>query len=91
MTGHFIFSAAQNLEPQLSPSPFTKGANYSCYLVKVAEQSAGNGPVEYLFEGLPYGGGVKGNYELTFIAEAVDPAGGARTQWSSDPEFDTGN
>ena len=39
----------------------------------------------YNFPPIPYAGGARGSYELTFVA--ID----GETQWSEDPEFDTSN
>lgn len=88
LNGYFIFSPAGNAPPtQASPSPFVSGAKFVCITQQTAQKAA-NAP-SYTFAGLTYGGGQGGKYELTFVAE--DASTLPPTQWSDDPEFDTGN
>ena len=92
MTGHFVISPAPLAAPtQIPPSPFRDGANYRCYWTQIAEQSVAGGTATYNFPGLPIEDPGDDKYELTFIAEVTDPVSGTTTQWSVDPEFDTGN
>lgn len=89
LTGHFIISAAKGAPGQTRPSPFLNGtsANYLCYQPQTVPKDA-SAP-SYTFAGIAYGGGQPGNYDLTFVAE--DSSTTPVTQWSKDPEFDTGN
>ena len=71
---------------QTAPSPFFAGAKYFCAGPFTASQDA-SGPT-FTFPTLTYNGGTPGNYELTLVVfDSANPP----TQWSEDPEFDTGN
>jgi hypothetical protein len=87
LTGHFIFSPAESAPNQTTPSPFVNSSKYVCYARQIVQKDA-NSP-SYTFAGITYGGSQPGNYELTFVAE--DSSTTPATQWSEDPEFDTGN
>lgn len=92
LTAHFIFSSAlDSLGTQAAPSPFLTGDNYNCYFAKTVDRSTGPGVAQYLFPAVTFvrqaDGSLDGHYELTLVAEDSD----TNTQWSSDPEFETGN
>lgn len=87
LTGHFIMSPASSASPnQTTPSPFVNGAKFVCYTMQTVVKDS---TPSYTFAGLTYGGSLPGNYELTFVAE--DSSTTPVTQWSEDPEFDTGS
>lgn len=90
LTGRFIFSPAGDApSSQTAPSPFLSGSKYVCYTTQTKPQDSGSGgSITYTFDGITYGGGQQGNFELTFVAE--DGSTAPPTQWSEDPEFDTG-
>jgi hypothetical protein len=87
LTGHFILSAAPAASNQTTPSPFVNGSKYVCHSIQTKPKDT-NTP-SYTFDPIAYGGGQPGAYALTFVVEdgSTTPA----TQWSRDPEFDTGN
>lgn len=87
LNGYFVITPAPDAQNQTTPSPFVNGSKFVCHAVFGVSQDAG-GPT-YTFPLFTYLGGLPGAYELTFVAEdaTVTPA----TQWSEDPEFDTGN
>jgi hypothetical protein len=86
LTGHFIFSPDPHVQGQATPSPFLNGSKYVCYQMQTA--NADGSGISFTFPPLTYAGGQPGKYELTFVAQdgATPP-----TQWSEDPEFDTGS
>jgi hypothetical protein len=93
LNGYMIISPAQlqTNQSQTTPSPFVTAtlANFICFRMQQnVGGSSAQGKTTYNFNNLTftYGGGYVGEYELTFVAEA--PSLG--TQWSEDPEFDTG-
>ena len=91
LTGYFVFSPAED-GTQDAPSPFLNNGNYLCSGTQTAGQSSGPGSnVQYLFSGYEYAGGLVGHYELTFVAEWLPSGATVPTQWSADPEFETGN
>jgi hypothetical protein len=92
LTGYFVFSSAQDSDPsQTAPSPFLNGSNYECFDSQPGQQTTSNGTTTFTFsKQYTYGGGLPGNYELTFIAE-INSGTANVTQWSADPEFDTSN
>ena len=87
LNGYMIFSPAADAPNQSTPSPFLNGSKFLCF--KSQQGVSGNangGTTQFSFQTFTYNGGYPGHYELTFVAE--DPASG--TQWSEDPEFETG-
>ena len=92
LTGYFIFSAAPSAPPnQVYPSPFVDSAgHYQCFQQQTALKSTAPGTADYDFTPLNYSGGLVGEYELTFVAEAYTGTPNV-VQWSADPEFETGN
>jgi hypothetical protein len=94
LNGYMIISPAQlqTNQSQTTPSPFVTPtlANFICFRMQQnVGASTAQGTTTYNFNALTftYGGGYVGQYELTFVAEAPSLGG---TQWSEDPEFDTG-
>ncbi len=90
LDGVFVFSASPFAgRSQTAPSPFVRGANgkFVCVTTKTATGVATGNTTEYPFASIPYGGGLVGVYELTFVA--IDKSTTPPTQWSEDPEFDT--
>ena len=90
LTGTFVLTAAPLADTnQTAPSPFQLGsgptARFQCITSMTASAVPSGQNVTYTFSGIPYPGGQRGSYELTFIAANGD------TQWSIDPEFDTSN
>jgi len=87
LTGHFMVSAAAGAPNQSTPSPFVNGVKHVCYSTQTKAKDP-NTP-SFTFDAITYGGGQPGNFQLTFVAE--DRSTTPVTQWSKDPEFDTGN
>lgn len=87
ITGYWIVSPAASAPSQTTPSPFLNGSKYVCFSSQQVTKDT-NGPT-YTFAGLVYNGSQPGNYELTFVVQ--DGTTTPPTQWSEDPEFDTGN
>ena len=87
LNGYYIVSPAPSAPNQTTPSPFVNGSKYVCYGAQSVGKDA-NAPT-YTFPALTYAGSQPGKYELTFVAE--DGSTTPKTQWSEDPEFDTGN
>jgi hypothetical protein len=87
VTGYWIVSPAASAGSQSTPSPFVNGGKFVCYGTASVGQDANN--PTYTFAPLAYGGSQPGNYELTFVVE--DGSTSPPTQYSEDPEFDTGN
>lgn len=86
LRGHFIFSPSAGAHPnQTTPSPFVNGSKFLC-LDTQTKPAVNN---SYAFDALTYRGSLPGSYELTFVAE--DFSTSPPTQWSRDPEFETGN
>jgi hypothetical protein len=84
LDGYFVFTPAPGVT-QGPPSPFLANNKYLC-IVEAAGTADPSGK-NFTFPQFTYGGGQRGSYELTFVAQ--DPTSG--TQWSEDPEFDTGD
>lgn len=76
------------IDAQTNPiggSPYVSGGTFVCSRLFPGVQNGRTST--YLFGPTdPYNGGLKGSYELTIV---ITDANG--TQWSIDPEFDTGN
>jgi hypothetical protein len=87
LTAHAIVSPAPSVPSQTTPSPFVDGAKFVCYQRWTANQDS-SAPT-YTFPPLTYGGSQPGSYELTIVIE--DKSTTPSTQWSEDPEFDTGS
>lgn len=90
LTGTFVLTASPLGDSnQAAPSPFTiSAANqaFKCITsISAPPAPAGDSATNYVFTGIAYPGGLRGNYELTFIVSD------GTTQWSIDPEFDTTN
>jgi hypothetical protein len=86
LKGRFMISPA--VASQTTPSPFLNGTSsrYLCYGDQTVNKDTSDST--YTFTALAYGGSNPGSYELTFVAEDISTA--PPTQWSEDPEFDTG-
>ena len=86
LNGYMIISPAA--ADQSIPSPFTSGGKFVCFTSQtgVTGTANGQGVTVYTFDALTYGGGIQGQFELTFVSEnPTTPP----TQFSEDPEFDT--
>lgn len=83
----FTFTPAQDAATnQIGASPFLSGGTFVCSQSFTGVQQK-NSTTTYVFgPTAPYNGGLQGAYELTIVI--TDSTG---TQWSIDPEFDTGN
>lgn len=92
ITGTFVYSAAPAASNQATPSPFLLPTTDKFVCINSVEtQGVAVGAMKhYVFQPVPYGSGLDGQYELTFVAtDNTDPLN--PIQWSEDPEFDTGN
>ena len=90
--GYFVFAAAPNSPSnQAAATPFLQGGYSQCYGFQTASKQTVNNQATYQFSAYTYGGSHPGEYELTFVAEAGTAQPGVVTQWSADPEFETGN
>jgi hypothetical protein len=94
LNGYMIISPAQDASNQTTPSPFKNGQRYICYWGQTATGQTNQGMTTYAFDVWTYTAApaqaLKGNYELTFVAEDALTNPAEPTQWSEDPEFDTG-
>ena len=86
LTGTVMISASQDA-PQSAPSPFVQNNNANAYLCLLPLGTVSLVSGVYTFPLTTYNNSNPGAYELTFVAQDAT----AGTQWSEDPEFDTGN
>lgn len=93
LDGQFVFSAAPYAPSnQASASPFVQSSGYGlCWDLKTAQKTVTNNQTVYSFPPYTYGGGIPGQFELTFVAQGLPSGASNLVQWSEDPEFETGN
>lgn len=91
LDGHFVITPALDATAsQIAPSPFREHNNYLCYWLETAPKAVVASGAAYTFPGRQIDATARGKFELTFVAES-DRGFDTATQWSVDPEFDTGN
>ena len=94
VTAAFTFTPANDASTgQAGASPFLAGGTFVCSTnsTQTAPQSTDttNGTATYVFGPTPvYNGGLPGSYELTIV---ITDSSTSPVQWSTDPEFETGN
>ena len=90
VTADFTYTPAFDAATsQAGASPYLSGGTFVCSQAfpGVLQHQSNNNQAVYTFGPTPvYNGGLMGSYELTIVI--TDNNG---TQWSTDPEFDTGS